>query len=282
MISQPVDRSKSLAQVHTLLADDADVLALVLYGSLVHSSAAPDVSSDIDLLVIVADDAYNRFCSSEEWLAPLGTIFGFEHHVHAYTNTLRVCFTDFRRFDFVIATRSAALAMEEWFHTPRRGRRVLFVHDPETAAMLEGNYGPRELTLLSDAGFETLVNGFWFKSVVIVNKLMRGDMLVALHLARDIVQDCLIMALHLRDRDIAMGRGDHRWDTVLRKLETTQHPHDAAGILDSIKAAAKVFDQLASNWSVSYVPRSNLFQAWLDSIQGELTMRFADNSSPFA
>jgi len=277
-ISQPVDKSTSLAQVHTLLEADADVLALVLFGSLAQDAADPDGTSDIDLLLIVADAAAGRFWSSEEWLAPLGTIFGCEHHVHAYTNTLRVCFRDFRRYDFLIATRSAALAMEQWFHIPRNERRVLFVRDAETAAMLERDYAPHDITLLSDVEFERLVNGFWFKSVVFVNKLMRNDMLVALHLVREMVQDCLILAMHLRDRDIVMERGDHRWDYVLQKLETTQHTHDLAGMLNSAKATAGIFDQLASNWSASYMPRLTLFVAWLDSIE----IHFADNSSPFA
>lgn len=258
----------ALVEMRARLEANPDVLALVLLGSLARDPDAVDIASDVDLLLVVADAAADRFFPALEWLAPLGTIFGSERYTHAHANTLRVCFSDFRRFDFVIATRSSVLNRASWPPSPGwDARKLLFAHDDAVQSALLADMPPPEVALLADATFEELVQRFWFKSIVAVNKLLREDMLIAVHLARDLGQDCLVLALHLRDRDVAQGHSPHCWDVVTRDLEATQRAYNPLGILDSLAGLAIIFDRLARCWSEAYQSRRGAYLVWLERVR---------------
>jgi predicted nucleotidyltransferase len=258
----------ALVEMRARLEANPNVLALVLLGSLARDPAAVDITSDVDLLLVVADGAAARFFPTLAWLAPLGTIFGCELYAADHANTVRVCFSDFRRFDFVIATRESVLNIASWPRAPGwDARQVVFVHDDTVRDALLVEVPPPEITLLEDAAFEELVQRFWFKSVVAVNKLLREDALVAVHLTHDLGQDCLVLALHLRDRDMAQGHSPHCWDIVTRDLEAAQRPHNTLGLLDSLAGLAIIFDRLASCWSDAYVGRRGAYLAWLELVR---------------
>lgn len=271
----------ALTEIRARLESDRDVLALVLFGSLARDPDAIDMTSDIDLLMVVADDAVGRFFPALEWLAPPGTVFGCELYDSNHAKTVRVCFDDFRRFDVVIASRASVLFIDTWPRVPGGdARRVLFVHDDAVQGALMQPILPPEVTLLADAAFEELVARFWFKCVVAVNKLLREDALVAVHLTRDVAQDCLLLALHLRDRDVAQGHNPGCWNMVTRDLEATQRPHHMLGILDSLAATAIIFDRLAACWSDGYQSRCGAYLAWLEQVRIAVERRAHGGSPP--
>jgi hypothetical protein len=53
-----------------------------------------------------------------------------------------------------------------------------------------------------------MANAFWFKAVQAVLKVVRGNRLIALHLALDLLRDCCVLEMLLRDRDT--GTSVHR------------------------------------------------------------------------
>lgn len=85
-------------------------------------------------------------------------------------------------------------------------------------------------------------------------KVVRDDLLIALHLALDLVRDCCVLGMLLRDR--AEGTNHHRHGGIgnifVAQLRTTARPFDAAGILDSVEQSSILFDSLAAQWSDEY------------------------------
>ncbi len=109
----------------------------------------------------------------------------------------------------------------------------------------------------SAAAFAELQRDFWFKGVVATTKVVRGDPLIALHLALDMLRDCCVLAMVLRDR--ATGTTIHR-DSPLGR-EAVQHiaplgrPLASGDILSLVEQAAIAFDDLAGRWSSGYAAR---------------------------
>jgi hypothetical protein len=95
---------------------------------------------------------------------------------------------------------------------------------------------------------EEMVDQFWFKAMLAGYKVVRDDRLIALHLALDLVRDCCVAGMMLRDRSERTnihregGLGNH----VVANLESTRSSYTAGGILDIIEQSAIQFDQLAS------------------------------------
>jgi hypothetical protein len=56
--------------------------------------------------------------------------------------------------------------------------------------------------------FEQMTNDFRFKGMLAVAKVARSDLLVALHLSLDLIRDCCVLAMQLRDWET--GTDHHR------------------------------------------------------------------------
>ena len=255
----------AIEELAALLEPDEDVLALAVGGSAARAVDELDAWSDVDALIIVRDHALARYFPALAWLADLGRVFAYEHHIHDYTRTLRVCFDDFRRFDFVFMAESSLAQAGDW--PPSivwRRRQVLFVRSDRVEPALDQTPDQFTPVVIPQDEFETLVNGFWFKGVVAMGKIVRGDWPVALHLCLALMQDCLLMAMLLRDRDAAEGRADSDWSGVNGDLHAPHDMRTAGDLLDSLAQSAVVFDRLAMQWSVDYRPRADRYQAWLE------------------
>jgi hypothetical protein len=117
--------------------------------------------------------------------------------------------------------------------------------------------------------FQVMVNGFWFKGMLALTKVMRDDRLIALHLALEMVQDCCVLGMLLRDR--AEGTDHHRHggagNEVAKALEATRHPHTAAGLLDALEQAAVAFDHLAARWSGEYREQRVPLLSWIRHVR---------------
>jgi hypothetical protein len=86
-----------------------------------------------------------------------------------------------------------------------------------------------------------------------VYKVVRNDLLIALHLAQELIRDCSVLGMMLRDR--ATGTNIHKHggigNQIVAQLEVTQKPFTPVGILDSIRESNEVFENLACEWSSS-------------------------------
>jgi predicted nucleotidyltransferase len=247
-----------------LLQPDEAVRALALFGRAAQPNR--DLWSDIDLLLVVDESATRRFHPALDWLKPLGELYTWDQSAGPWTSVTRACFTDFRRIDFIITTEAALEQIDQWPHVPFwKGSRVLSSRSPTADQVLARMFVAPLPPLISDEEFERMVNSFWFKGMLAVQKVMRDDRLIALHLALEMVQDCCVLGMLLRDR--AEGTAHHRrggsGNKVAARLEATRHPHTALGILDSLEQSSLAFDELARQWSGSYHERRGPLLEWI-------------------
>ncbi|HEY0078770.1 MAG TPA: aminoglycoside 6-adenylyltransferase [Pyrinomonadaceae bacterium] len=184
-----------------LLQPDEQVRAVALSGSCARLEARRDVWSDVDVLMVVAEGATGRFFPATEWLRPLGEVYAFEQNSNELTCTTRVCFSDFRRLDIVITTEAALERIDSWGSVSFwNGSRTLFSRSPAVDEILARKFAPPAPASISAEQFQSMANHFWFRAALAVTKVVRDDLLIALHLAAGLMQDCCLLALLLRDR----------------------------------------------------------------------------------
>jgi predicted nucleotidyltransferase len=243
--------SDAIERVRTALAALSGVEALAIFGSAARAGAELDAWSDIDALVVVADDALDQFFPAVGWLAPLGDLFTYEQSAGAHTRTTRCVFADGRRLDIVLTTASAAQTLPMWPSAPWwQGLSVVFAReDAVRTALLQRAPAPAPPAVAPEA-VDALLRSFWFKGALAVTKVVRGDLLIALHLALDLQRDCAVLGMMLRDR--AAGTTIHRTggmgNAVVARLDATRAPFTAAGILQLIAHSGALCDALANAW----------------------------------
>lgn len=269
----------TIRQVSELLAQDSSVLGLLLIGSCSRSDIRPDAWSDVDMVVVVDDCALRRFHPSTDWLAPLGELYAQCLNRTDDYYVVRACFADCRRADFVIVTESSLERIGTWRTDPLRfGGRLLFSRSSALGRALARSLPAPPVRLLSHEQFREMCNDFWFKGMLAVTKAGREELLVALHLSLDMVRDCLVLGMAIRDRETGSNRhrdgrqGNH----FIPRLEQTRQPYTALGILDSIEESALAFDALAHEWSSHYRPNRKPLLRLTEQARDELMGRGTD------
>lgn len=260
---------QTLQSLADLLEPDPDVVALAVFGSV--AGATHDEWSDIDLLLVVADCAFQRYFPTTDWLRPLGTIYASDPHSGELRSTTRVCFTDFRRLDLVITTESSIEQIRAWPRVPfySASLRTLFSRSPRVDKLLAEPFEAPRPPSFSDDALSAMANGFWWKCVLAVTKVLRNDLLIALHLTLDLVRDCCVLRMLLRDR--ATGTTYHHsggaGNDLVAQLDMTRFPYTAAGILDGIEQSAITFDRLAADWSSTYQEHRHPLVGWIRKVR---------------
>lgn len=251
-----------------VLFEDQNIVALALFGSAT-TSQNNDLASDLDLIIVVRDDQFPHFFPNVEWLQPFGELFAFQQFESEFHGTLRVCFVDFRRLDILITTPSRLEQLASWNNNPFwKGVQILFSRSAEVTQYLAQTWQPPTPTFPSQADFDGMVNAFWFKAMLAGYKVLRDDRLIAAHLALDLVRDCCVLGMILRDR--ATGTNIPRQGGEGNQLiESWESPisYSAVDLLKSIEQSAIVFDQLASQWSEAYHERHAPLLEWLEYIR---------------
>lgn len=192
-----------------LLQLDKDVLSVIVSGSCALSSIKKDAWSDVDLLVVVSEHAINRYFPALDWLQALGDIYAFEQNANQFTYTSRICFTDFRRLDIVLTTELALEQIDSWNSGSFwNSTRTLFSRSTLVDTILARKFERPKPSQISAEQFQAMANRFWFKATIAVTKVVRNDLLIALHLSLDLARDCCVLAMLLRDR--AAGTNYHR------------------------------------------------------------------------
>ena len=257
-------QQRLLRRLVELLEGDEDVLLLGLRGSLLRPQRV-DWWSDVDVLLVVRDAARARFFPTLDWLAPLGAVFAAEQFTRDDRWTTRVCFDDFRRLDVVIttATQLAATIEQKGSFLPGETRPLI----ARSAAASEALSAPGPATAPSPPSpeqFQETAENFWFKAVVAVTKVVRGDLLIGAHLALELIQECCVVGMMIRDRET--GTTHHRsgamGNEVVARLPSLEE-YAATSLLQAIEESGAIFDQLAGAWTDSYRPGSPLFEGFV-------------------
>lgn len=268
MTCTPPWQEATIRDLAPLLQPDDDVRALVLCGSAIPSRRDRDLDawSDIDIMLVVAEGALDRFHPSLDWLRPLGEIYAYAQSATAFSRTTRVCFREGRRLDLLVTTEAALARVAEWPFVPFwSGTETVFSRSAAVDRALTATYQRPAPPLISADQFAAMANDFWFKATLALTKVVRDDLLIALHLALDLVRDCCVLGMFLRDR--ARGTAHHRTggigNEIVARLKATRQPYTAAGILDSLEGSAVAFDRLAGQWDAAYRERRGPLLAWI-------------------
>lgn len=250
-----------------------DVVGLLLFGSFSKPEFHPDSWSDLDLLVVVQDNRLGRFFPTTHWINDFGTVYTYSQSSDESKHTTRACFENFNRVDFVITTEAKLAEISQWSSIPfYSGAKVIFsrskvIDEIATRTRLQ----PAPPTVPEEQFLE-MVRNFRFKSMLAVYKVVRNDLLIALHLAQDLIRDCCVLGMILRDR--ATGTNIHKQggigNQIVAQLEITQKPFTSLGILDSIKESNEVFEKLASEWATDYQQNRQPLLDWIEQAKVEL------------
>ncbi len=255
----------AIQQFTDLLKDRDEVLSVAIIGSGAQSPKHMDTFSDVDVLIILDNSALDNYFPELDWLSTLGDIFAYERHTGEFIKTIRICYTDFRRFDLVLTTISALEQDKVRQSLIARQRRTLFNHDPNIDLYLDKTKVNYEPSPMSSVDFEVFVNQFWFKQVIALQKIARNDLLVALHLALDAIRDCLVIGMLLRDQK------DETWNHIINNLKQINQTYTLSGILQTLSHTGQTFDDFARYYSDNYKPRSSIYKRWIDSVDRHST-----------
>jgi len=267
-ISKDLWQEATLQTIVSFLNSDEDVQALFVIGSLADNSHSVDAWSDIDLVLVVADLAFSRFYPTLTWLTFSGEIYAYEQQADDFSSVNRICLTDLRRLDFVFIKLSNFNPPEKWVRPAFwKNPRLLFSRSElVTQALASSAILPFVPAAFTNDQFDTLANNFWFKAIVATNKVKRNDLLIAMHLSLELIQDCFVLGMVLRDQ--ATGTTHHRegglFNQLVAELEVTHQGYSAEGILNSLEQIAIAFDKLGLQWSETYQARRFPLLNWIE------------------
>jgi len=250
-----------------------DVLGLVLFGSCSKAESHYDNWSDIDLLVVVKNDRIDKFFPTIEWIAFFGRLYTFSQSSDDFKCTTRVCFENFNRMDFVITTEERLAKVNDWSSVPFfSGTKTIFSRSEVVNEIVTQGCFLQKITPATEDQFLEIVRNFRFKSVLAVHKVVRNDLLIALHLAQDLIRDCSVLGMMLRDRATGTNIHNHggSGNQLVAELEITRKPFTSMGILDSIKESNEIFEKLACEWSSEYQENRQLLLNWLEKAKAAL------------
>jgi hypothetical protein len=252
---------------------NVDVLGLLLFGSCSKPDFPRDDWSDIDILVVVKDDKIDDFFPAVEWITAFGRLYTYSQSSDDFKFVTRVCFENFNRIDLVITTEQKLVNVNHWPSVPFfAGTKALLARSKVVEEIASQASFPSILSLRTDEQFLKLVRNFTFKSMQAVYKVVRNDLLIALHLTQDLIRDCCILGMMLRDR--ATGTTIHRHggpgNELVARLDTARKPFTSLGILESIKESNELFEKLAGEWSNTYQENRQLLLDWIEKAKVEL------------
>ncbi len=264
MQSEPLWHETAIARLSAYFSQDPAVRAVILTGSLADDAVQADFWSDVDLKVVLSDDAVDRYHAATDWLASFGRVVGLERYTAPLARTLRVCLADFRRFDFVFIPESALQGASLLLYPPCR---VLWTRLSALAAHIAPYPVKAEYHAVTEADIERMADAFGFKAALAIAKVARNDWLIGMHLALDLARDCLVLQMLRRDRE--MGTTIHRsggWgNDLVAQLVVDGANSSVPRVLDLIQWSCETFDDLALALAPAYVPRAADWLSTLDN-----------------
>jgi hypothetical protein len=279
---QPAWQKPLIDQLTALLRGDPDVVGLCLAGSWAQEGAAPDAWSDLDFVVVVTDHALPRLSSGADWLASLGDVYCRALSDDGWLNSVRCYYRDGRRVDCTIVRESLLDRVGEWPYNPfAYGARKLFSRSPLLDGVMERRFRRPEAPGAFEEQARSISDRFWFDGMLAAQKVARGDLLVAFHLALDLIRDCCVLAMMLRDKHT--GTNHHRFggeiSEYVAKLQATQHPCSADGILASLEDSARLFDEFAGRLVSGYSKRRQPLLDYIRRVRNHLHGHSRDGAS---
>ncbi len=262
-------REATLEKLTQILQPANQVLSLSLFGSLSNPEIAKDKWSDIDALLIVADEALDKYFPSIDWLKPLGKIFALQQSSNKQSQCSKVIFSDFKKIDLVISTRSKLIAGKPFWTK----QKFVFSNSPEAKQIMQEKALPSIPDNPNDYDLKKLSDQFWFISFVVVTKVIRNDLLIALHLALDLYRNCLLLGMWQRDRETGTyihRTGGAKNTLLVKEMDIKIEDLSKKGVLLLVEKCRQEFDKLALEWDPDYTPHLPIFKKVLEMAEEEI------------
>lgn len=247
-------------KIVTFLQSQSGVITLAKYGNT--QSSNKDMWSDDDLFLVVEDTSLSDFYPTLDWLRAIGNIIASEQHENTYTHTTRVCFEDFMCIDITIATESALKQIAQWTSVPFwNGITPVFSRSQDVSRLLEKSYPKSTPNPMSDMEFENMVNAFWFKSYIALKKIARNDLLIAMHLVLELIQESCVIEMMIRDKNA--GTNIHKdggeGNEFINNLQVLPRSLSKKDLVESVRKNCDLFDALCSQWSAKHIKKMPTF-----------------------
>ena len=258
MREEPTWHAQAVEQLSQIFDKEPDARAFILSGSLTAATPQADAWSDVDVKIILAEHALDRYYMSTTWLSPFGRLIGSERHASPFVRTLRVCLEGFHRFDLVFIAESAlqnpSLLTEHLFQPPYD---VVWSRLPDLNKRIASLPLPAQYQDLSHEEIERIINTFWFKAASAITKVVRNDLLIGLHLALDLVRDGLVLQMIRRDRKkrTTIHRVGGWGNELVTHFSLKSGDRSDEEILHFVKLSCEVFDELATDLLPDYENR---------------------------
>lgn len=269
MIVDKTWQKEYLLRISDVLKEYNDVQAVVIKGSCADDINEVDIWSDIDLVVIVSNESCDFYWEDMSWLNSLGQVFAYEKYPGGNIETLRVCLSNFVRFDFVFVKQSY-ISVDSTQYIFDRSNKILFSKLGYLDQLILESPKETSYTELASDEFNKIVNKFWFKGTLAISKIARGDYLIASHLAFEMAQETIVLQMMIRD--IYKGTNVHRFgdceqiDVISTFLELKKEG-TLENILDIIEQSSITFDRLAKVYSEQQDKRMPTFRNMLQNLR---------------
>lgn len=260
-------QDEAIVKMETLLKGYEEIEAVVLKGSCANKGIIKDKWSDIDLVIIVSDNKIDSFFPNMDWILPLGEIFAVEQYTGDLTMTTRVCLNNFMRFDLIFILDSKLKNVQNWSYNPfGETYNIIFSNIAELNKFISKLPDNRVFSRTTKAELDVMANNFWFLGIMAIVKVMRGDYLIGSHLAFEMVQQCIVLQMILRDHE--KGTNIHRMGgcetiEILEKISIISNSLSPAYILKIINESGFTFDRLSRMLIEGYEGRSHIFNNWV-------------------
>jgi hypothetical protein len=261
MGNMPTWHVQAVEQLSQLFMKEPEAKAFVLTGSLAAPEVQEDIWSDIDAKVILADHAVSHYYLSTAWLSPFGQLIGAERYGNNITRTLRVCLEGFQRFDLTFIAESRLRNPSLWNHNPfYPSYTIIWSRLSDLKAQIDALPLPAGYQDIPAEEIERMADEFWFKAAVAIAKVVRNDLLIALHLALDLARDSLVLQMIRRDQTkrTTIHRTGAWGNEIVTHFSWNGQEGSGEEILHLIKLSGEVFDELASALLPDYTQRGPL------------------------
>lgn len=263
-------QEEALPKLVNILKEKEEVECIILKGSYADDQITIDKWSDIDLLIFVDDNNIKDLFNNKELLSSFGNVFALVQVESPTSMVLRICFDTLVRFDLIFMKTSYlknAHDLEAGLFD--RKHKVLYSKVESINQIILNAPKSSPFSPCSPEEFNNIADKFWLLAVIAINKLVRGDYLIASHLALEMTQDCIVLQMISRDKEKGTNvhrTGEFEFVEILDKIKGIMKEDQAIKIIEIIKESCKTYDELATRYSKAYKSRYATFETWISDV----------------
>ncbi|MBP9703033.1 aminoglycoside 6-adenylyltransferase [Candidatus Woesebacteria bacterium] len=246
----------TLQHISSILKANNDVIALYVFGSFTEDALEIDQWSDLDLLIIVQDDAIKNFYPMFDWLSSLGKILAYEQSNNKYQYVSKILFEENKKIDVLIVKESNVT--NQIFHD--KNLRLIFSKSTKMKTNINNQANSKINLYLYN--LDELSNSFWYLAYTALAKTYRNDLIIGLHLTLDLYKKYLELLMWFRDKELKTNihRIGGLYNDKVTKLHFKNSISSRVELIEMIKNVSIEFDLLAKQWDTNYISKIEVFK----------------------